>query len=126
MAPSLFGPIRGILIYNPHYNSDADADPTQQVLWTHAQNIADSYPENQRDQYRTAALTMRLPFWDWVVNPALPDVTTQPRIIVNTPSGPQTINNPLYQYTFQAGAAGNGFPQSDSPNSVCYLYIYLL
>ena len=85
----------------------------QQVLWTHALDIANTFPADQRDQYRSAAWSLRVPFWDWTLNPALPDVVAQPQVTVNTPNGWQTIDNPLYSYTFQSDAAGNGFPTSD-------------
>jgi hypothetical protein len=35
---------------------------------------------------------------------------TTPSISINTPNGFQEMDNPLYNYTFQADAAGNGFP----------------
>jgi tyrosinase len=60
-----------------------------------------------------ASLTLRHPYWDWAVYPALPDVVAEPKITVNTPTGWQTMDNPLYQYVFQSDAAGNGFPLSD-------------
>jgi hypothetical protein len=51
-----------------------------------------------------------VPYWDWAVTPALPNVVTTPSISINTPDGFQEMDNPLYNYTFQADAAGNGFP----------------
>jgi hypothetical protein len=36
-------------------------------------------------------------------------VTTR-TIAINTPDGYQEMDNPLYNYTFQSDAAGNGFP----------------
>jgi tyrosinase len=90
----------------------ASTDPQQQLLWQHAQAIASTYPNDQRDQYVQAALTLRHPYWDWAVHPALPDVVAQPQIEINTATGWQTIENPLYQYNFQTDAAGSGFPLS--------------
>ena len=85
----------------------------QQLIWQYAQDIASTYPDGQRDRYVDAALTLRVPYWDWAIYPALPDVIAEPQISVNTPSGQQTIDNPLFTYTFQSNAAGNGFPPND-------------
>ncbi|EXJ57078.1 hypothetical protein A1O7_07422 [Cladophialophora yegresii CBS 114405] len=85
----------------------------EQLIWQHAQNIARTYPDDQREQYVNASVTLRHPYWDWAVHPALPDVVAEPRITVNTPIGWRTMDNPLYQYVFQSNAAGNGFPLSD-------------
>ncbi len=60
-----------------------------------------------------AATTLRVPYWDWASTPTLPDVVTDMTTTVNTPYGMQTITNPLYNYTFQSDAAGNGFPAGD-------------
>lgn len=38
-------------------------------------------------------------------------------ITVNTPEGYQEIDNPLYNYTFQSDAAGNGFPSGHPVNA---------
>ncbi|KAK6383547.1 hypothetical protein LTS17_002839 [Exophiala oligosperma] len=84
----------------------------EQIIWTYAQEIADIFPEEQRDQYQQAAFNLRFPYWDWALYPALPDVVTQPEITVNTPEGLQTVENPLFSYKFQSNAAGNGFPPS--------------
>ncbi|OAP63560.1 hypothetical protein AYL99_02787 [Fonsecaea erecta] len=85
----------------------------EQLIWQYAQGIASHYPDDQRDEYSSAALSLRVPYWDWAVYPALPDVVSEPQISINTPNGWQTVNNPLYTYVFQSDAAGNGFPLSD-------------
>jgi tyrosinase len=82
----------------------------QQIVWNYAQDIANAFPEEQRDQYREAAFTFRFPYWDWALYPALPDVVSQSLITINTPEGWQTVDNPLYSYEFQSNATGNGFP----------------
>ena len=86
---------------------------SQQTLWNHAQLIASTYSDDQHEQYVEAALNLRHPYWDWVLYPELPDVVSQSSVKINTPDGWQTIDNPLYQYIFQADAAGNGFPLGD-------------
>jgi tyrosinase len=88
-------------------------DTEQQVLWTYAQDIASAYPDDQVDEYQDAALTLRHPYWDWALYPALPDVVTQTQLSINTPQGLQTVDNPLFAYNFQSDAAGNGFPAAD-------------
>lgn len=97
----------------------SDPNFPQQVLWTHAQKIANLFPENEREQYQAAAVTMRLPYWDWAIHPALPDVVTEPSIIVSTPTGRRRIKNPMFEYVFQSNATGNGFPSS---HPVCASY----
>ncbi|KAJ9500525.1 hypothetical protein H2202_003741 [Exophiala xenobiotica] len=82
----------------------------EQIVWNYAQDIANAFPEEQRDQYREAAFTFRFPYWDWALYPALPDVVSQSLITINTPEGWQTVDNPLYSYEFQSNATGNGFP----------------
>jgi tyrosinase len=85
----------------------------QQALWANAQAIAQSYPPDQQANYTAAAATWRMPYWDWAVNAALPDVLTAPTVTINAPSGVQNIDNPLFNYSFQSDAAGNGFPSGD-------------
>jgi len=87
-------------------------DSDQQALWNIAQTIAGTFPSSQRDQYQAAALTLRVPYWDWAAYPALPEAVVNPTISINTPTGPAIVDNPLHQYTFQDNAAGNGFPAS--------------
>lgn len=82
----------------------------QQVLWSTAQTIATTYPANLRADYIAAAAALRVPYWDWAATPALPSVVTTTTTTINTPSGMQEMDNPLFNYTFQASAAGNGFP----------------
>jgi len=91
------------------------------VLWDHAQIIARTYPFSQQDDYIAAAATLRVPYWDWAAIPTLPDVVTTRTIAINTPGGFQELDNPLYNYTFQANAVGNGFP-SGEPVSACAVY----
>lgn len=83
----------------------------QQIIWTYAQEIAEMYSDSQRAEYRSAAASLRIPYWDWATSPGLPAVAIEPSILVNTPEGRRTIRNPLYSYRFQSDAAGNGFPQ---------------
>ena len=40
-------------------------------------------------------------YWDWATNATIPDVVDSPTITINTPTGAQTVSNPLYSYKFQ-------------------------
>ncbi|KAM5453958.1 putative tyrosinase [Microsporum audouinii] len=91
----------------------------EEMIWTHAQKIAASYPQNVRAQYVTAAKTLRIPYWDWASNPEVPRSMTTSKININTPSGMQEIDNPLYQYKFDPSVQ-KGFPAADSFTSLSH------
>lgn len=65
-----------------------------------ARNIATLYSPPDRDRYSTAADTLRIPYWDWLISPSLPTVMTTPKIGVNAPEGFRSIDNPLRRYNF--------------------------
>ncbi|KAK0752590.1 hypothetical protein B0T18DRAFT_459371 [Schizothecium vesticola] len=75
----------------------------EQTMHAHAQAIASKYPAASSATYKSAAETLRLPYWDWASDPdsQLPPVTTQPTIKITTPTGPAEVHNPLYSYRFQ-------------------------
>ncbi|KAH6678140.1 hypothetical protein B0J14DRAFT_582032 [Halenospora varia] len=73
----------------------------EQVLGTYIQDIAKQYPPELRSTYQAAADNFRIPYWDWASDYRVPPAITQPQIQVITPTGIQTITNPLYQYKFQ-------------------------
>lgn len=58
----------------------------------------------------TAALSLRMPYWDAFASPDLPVAASVPSITVNGPNGREVIDNPLYNYTFHANEGGNPFP----------------
>jgi tyrosinase len=69
--------------------------------------LANEYPDNRRAWMTGAASTMRFPFWDWAAHPApgypaLPNVMSDKYISVETPTGQQTIINPLFRHDFQS------------------------
>lgn len=69
--------------------------------------LANSYPQNRRAWMTGAASTMRFPFWDWAAHPqpgypTLPNVMSDKYITVETPTGMQTIVNPLFRHDFQS------------------------
>ncbi|KAH8692093.1 tyrosinase [Talaromyces proteolyticus] len=85
----------------------------EQRIWSYAQDIANSYPDDQRQSYVDAATTLRVPYWDWAVNPNLPESTTYQKIAINSPTGQQTIDNPLYSYKFHPLPLGTDIPNND-------------
>ncbi|KAG9229730.1 common central domain of tyrosinase-domain-containing protein [Amylocarpus encephaloides] len=70
----------------------------ERVLADQAQKIAKQY---NTPEYQTAADNFRMPYWDWAEVPTMPDVITTPTLTIDTPSGPTTVTNPLYEYKFQ-------------------------
>jgi tyrosinase len=77
----------------------------EQILVQNAIDAANEFQGSDQQRYLSAAQNLRIPYWDWAM-PApnggntVPDVLVQPQISVNTPSGQQTINNPVYSYKF--------------------------
>ena len=96
------------------WNNDLTIDMLQQIIYNNAQQIAATYPSATVAQYQAAATTLRIPYWDWARNATMPDVTNQPKITINTPSGAQLIDNPLYTYTFHPRPSTSDFPTSES------------
>lgn len=90
------------------------------MISAHAKLIASTYPSDKRSTYVAAAQNLRIPYWDWAVNPSLPSAATSSQITINSPSGSKTIRNPLYSYKFQkypftySGFSGSiaSYPQS--------------
>lgn len=79
-------------------------------MWTNAEAIARTYPLSTRDRYTSAATTLRIPYWDWAVQPYLPDAVTHPTVNISTPNGNATVTNPLYAYNFLGTTQDDGFP----------------
>lgn len=68
-------------------------------------NIITTFPTAQQATLKTAASTMRMPFWDWAAQPkpgypTLATVISEKMITVNGPSGSESILNPLFRYDF--------------------------
>ena len=96
------------------WNHDLTIDMFQQIIYNNAQQIAGTYPSATIAQYQAAATTLRIPYWDWARNATMPDVTNQPKITINTPTGSQLIDNPLYTYTFHPRPSTSDFPTKES------------
>ncbi|KAL1582012.1 hypothetical protein WHR41_09259 [Cladosporium halotolerans] len=78
----------------------------EQAFMNVVNDLARSYPDNRRAWMTGAASTMRFPYWDWAAHPApgypaLPNVMSDKYISVETPTGMQTIINPLFRHDFQ-------------------------
>lgn len=84
------------------------------LIIAEAQQIASQF-KTDTAKYQEAARQLRLPFWDWAENPRLPDIATQTTIQIDTPDGPQTVRNPMYQYRFHNRLDPTLFP-SNSPD----------
>lgn len=90
-----------------------DAKEVQQLLWNHAQEIASTYPDPRRAEYQAAAQVLRMPYWDWSIDPTMPDIVNQAVININAPDGTQSIVNPLYNYTFHPQPSAADFPRDE-------------
>lgn len=80
----------------------------EQLLHEHAKEIADKFTGNAtRAQYQQAAAKLRLPYWDWALDPpnpnegAFPECFRRPTAMITVANGTQMeIPNPLFQYKF--------------------------
>ncbi|KAI0441851.1 hypothetical protein F4803DRAFT_562735 [Xylaria telfairii] len=73
----------------------------EQALGDEVQRLALEYTNDDAPIYREAAQKLRLPYWDWASDPALPPSTTRENITVNGPNGEINLHNPLYSYRWQ-------------------------
>lgn len=86
----------------------------EQIVQQNAIQIANQYPQDTAQQYRDAATSLRIPYWDWASSAAMPDATTQLNITVKTPNGTQTITNPLAAYRFHPNLSTSELPPSQN------------
>ncbi|WPH00686.1 tyrosinase precursor, Monophenol monooxygenase [Acrodontium crateriforme] len=75
----------------------------EQQIVSHAQSIAARYTGSDAAAWRNAASTLRVPFWDWAANPRdsgeyAPHFLRVDTFNIQTPTGTQTIKNPLKLY----------------------------
>ena len=83
----------------------------EQTLYQHIVDAVNQFPAGtQRQQYAEAALTWRLPYWDWAAPPpsgqsVFSTSLQSPTVDVIMPNGSATIPNPLYSYQFQPVSA---------------------
>lgn len=72
----------------------------EEIISIYAHQIAETYPADKIDEYRAAADSLRMPYWDWSIDANIPDIMTQPQITINAAWGSQPMDNPLYRYDF--------------------------
>jgi len=78
----------------------------EQALYTHLQTVAARFTGSDKTRYQNAAANFRIPYWDWAAPPPCstcqpyPLLVSQQYVSVNTPTGQQTILNPLFRYDF--------------------------
>ncbi|KAK5684305.1 hypothetical protein LTS10_004172 [Elasticomyces elasticus] len=78
----------------------------EQTLYQHIVAAVNEFPAGAiRQRYASAALSWRLPYWDWAAVPpagqsVYPTSVTSPNITVTMPNGTMSIPNPLYSYRF--------------------------
>lgn len=74
------------------------------MLYSHVQDVADSFSGSDRERYVAAAAGFRIPYWDWAASSeggVLPSsVGGSETVEVNTPEGRRAIRNPLFSYEF--------------------------
>lgn len=90
----------------------------EQIIWDLVQEVAASIGTNE---YKTAAKTFRIPYWDWAA--PVPDgqhvlpgpIGGSAFIQISLPTGTRVISNPLYRYHFHP-LKSSDFP--DDPVSI--------
>ncbi|KAK5133981.1 hypothetical protein LTR08_007101 [Meristemomyces frigidus] len=97
----------------------------EQQFITVVNQVAASFPASQQAAMKGAASTMRFPYWDWAAQPTpggttLPVVVSERTISVNTPTGQQTINNPLFRHYFSDASQLYYSPFVDWPYTLRY------
>ncbi|KAI1170771.1 Di-copper centre-containing protein [Nemania sp. FL0916] len=80
------------------------------------QRIAVEYTNTTNaSAYQDAAQKLRLPYWDWASDPALPPSSVEENVTVGGPDGDMVLHNPLYSYRWQTYPLnGTRFPGQGS------------
>ena len=87
----------------------------EQVLYNEVQAIANDPVFRNHAEYKSAASSFRVPYWDWAA-PAQGGKVLPPAVgggaymVLNLPNGSTTVRNPLFQYDFHPVS------QNDLPN----------
>ncbi|KAF1946664.1 Di-copper centre-containing protein [Clathrospora elynae] len=96
----------------------------EQAWYFSVQEVINTFPSNQQQRWRNAASTLRMPYWDWAMDPGsgqptVPTAMRDTQVTVTKPSGTVTIPNPLYSYNFgnslpseMGGGPWNNWPQT--------------
>jgi tyrosinase len=94
----------------------------EQALYQSVQEVIATFPAGQQQRWRNAAATLRMPYWDWAMDPGsnqgtVPNAIRDQTVTVTKPNGRVTIANPLYSYTWgdslpaeMGGGPWNSFP----------------
>jgi tyrosinase len=82
----------------------------QQAWYLAVTEVIAEFPRNQQQRWLNAASTLRMPYWDWAMDPGqgqptVPTFVRSARITVTKPQGRVEIANPLYSYSW-----GNSMP----------------
>jgi tyrosinase len=82
----------------------------QQAWYLAVTEVIADFPRNQQQRWLNAASTLRMPYWDWAMDPGqgqptVPTFVRSARITVTKPQGQVEIANPLYSYSW-----GNSMP----------------
>ncbi|KAF3919250.1 Tyrosinase [Arthrobotrys entomopaga] len=84
----------------------------EQQLVAAGNSIANTFTGSDKTRYVAAAALLRFPYWDWAAADTqshLPSQAKAATVQVNTPTGTQTIANPLLSYVFQSGETSSLF-----------------
>lgn len=77
----------------------------EQQIHGWAVKLARQFNDSNSEAYRQAAMSLRLPYWDWAADPAngpiLPYVLSNEEADITYPNGSTaTVPNPLHSYNF--------------------------
>lgn len=96
----------------------------EQAWYANVLDVVNEFPAGDRERWRNAAASLRMPFWDSARDPqdggcTVPSVLMQERIEIFHPKTYQTtIDNPLYQYRWGnslPSEMGTGAPGNNNP-----------
>jgi tyrosinase len=77
----------------------------EQAWYQSVQEVIKTFPSSQQSRWNNAAATLRMPYWDWAMDPGssgatVPTLIRDQTVTVTKPSGTVTIPNPLYSYSW--------------------------
>jgi tyrosinase len=96
----------------------------EQAWYQAVLEVIATFPSNQQQRWRNAAATLRMPYWDWAMDPGqggstVPSQMRDQTVTVTKPQGTVTIPNPLYKYSFgsslpseMGGGPWNSWPET--------------
>lgn len=87
----------------------------EQSLQQNALAAANEFSGDDQTRYVQAATNLRMPYWDWAQPPQanenpFPQLFTDATVDVSTPTGQQTVPNPLMRYTLNGDNSFLGHP----------------